>query len=232
MEQAIFLLKFYTYEGELVYPMELREERVGYYTSLKKAEDIINNFRNISDYKDYYEIEEDDEEEQTYISHFEITEIALDVIYRGSDTTRIYNSLGNYHDGCLIPSKTPFRGIDLPTKYSAGDIVEFIYCNTLYAVIVTGTPWSKEQFLKHENYLRSKHRCLPEEILEESFKSYMEEAYTYGIENVYCVIWPDEEYWEHSHPHQYKLLPIRGIIPDEMEERFNKKIESYEKEKK
>lgn len=182
---------------------------VGYFSSLEKAEQIMNEEKRIKSRNPEYKF-----------FGFLIEEYALDIVgYNRTESRRTYLPDGSLLDESLLSETLIDDNYELgeflgrPTdkvRFEVGDLVEVLYDDTVSLEIVGDLPISPERL----QYLKEKSR-----------KKYNREFYMDFTDDCYYTLDKDGE---HSHPEAINLFPIRFEVSKELKEKLvvhSKKIE-------
>lgn len=224
--KSIFELKIIYYLGDLKYPIALKEERVGLFTSVEKAEEKLKTLpKDKSRYPNYYEEDKDDPKHNAHIHHFSLQEITLDDDFRYT-TFRIYDEKGEFYNGLLVDPETPFYGRNAGDyKFKTGDFVETLIYDKIVVGLICGIPfnkdfpdkWKKSTKLTYKNDFN---KTLTEKEIDRLY----DKTYPIYGEDVYFVIYGYDDF-SHSHSAEYSLFPLKKQMNPRLKKRLLERIE-------
>lgn len=229
--KSIFELKIIYYLGDLKYPIALKEERVGLFTSVEKAEEKLKALpKDKSRYSDYYEEDKDDPKRSAHIHHFSLQEITLDCDFRYT-TFRIYDEKGEFYNGLLVDPETPFYGRKAGDyKFELGDFVETLIYDKIVVGLICGIPfnkdfpdkWKKSTKLTYKNDFN---KALTDEEIDRLY----DKTYPIYGEDVYFIIYGYDDF-SHSHSAEYSLFPLKKQINPRLKKRLMERLEKIKNE--
>ena len=183
---------------------------VGYFSSLEKAEQTMNQQKHIKSKKPEYKF-----------FGFLIEEYALDITgYDRAESRRSYLPDGSLLDETLMSETLIDENYELvdfsgrpadKVRFKVGDLVEVLYGDTVSLEIVGKLPYTPErvQFMK-----------------ENVRKKYNREFYLDFTDDCYYTLDQDGE---HSHPEAINLFPVRFEVSEELKEKLVTHYENFKK---
>ncbi len=227
--KKIHTLTLVSYQGTMTYPKKLEYDEIAHFSTVRKAGKYIKSLT-YKDYpkSDFKKQQNIPDKEQQHFVVYALEESYLNKPYE-KGVTRYYEINGELTGKNTMRAEPliPFHGQDAKScRYNKGQIVSFMYGDTIQAGIILAQPVSKQR-------AKSINTWNPERnIGKKDFESYKRSrggSLLDQTDDTYMILFDKDD---HAHEQECNIIPMKGKVTEKQKAMLRRRYTAYTRNQK